>query len=184
MSNDLKKLSIIASIEVLPSGHIQVRREDQVLEGDEVLSSKPHRHVLAPGDDLAGQDPRVVAVATAAWTPANVTAWTDEMVAHVAAEQAKRQAAHAAALEAEQKRQQELAEAQAKTVADHARAKAAIEAAHAELTAEQAVLNERAQKLSADRMEIARLRDEVRKQKPQLAALMEVMEAELPADKG
>lgn len=36
----------------------------------------------------------------------------------------------------------------------------------------------------ADRMEIARLRDEVRKQKPQLAALMEVMEAELPADKG
>lgn len=40
------------------------------------------------------------------------------------------------------------------------------------------------QKLSADRMEIARLRDEVRKQKPQLAALMELMEAELPADKG
>jgi len=70
------------------------------------------------------------------------------------------------------------------TVADHARAKAALEAAHAELTAEQAVLNDRAQKLSADRMEIARLRDEVRKQKPQLAALMEVMEAELPADKG
>jgi hypothetical protein len=33
-------------------------------------------------------------------------------------------------------------------------------------------------------MEIARLREEVRKQKPQLAALMEVMEAELPADKG
>jgi regulator of protease activity HflC (stomatin/prohibitin superfamily) len=89
-----------------------------------------------------------------------------------------------AALEAEQKRQQELAEEQAKRQADHARAKAAIEAAHAELTAEQAVLNDRAQKLSADRMEIARLRDEVRKQKPQLAALMEVMEAELPADKG
>jgi len=41
----------------------------------------------------------------------------------LAEEQAKRQAAHAAALEAEQKRQQELAEAQAKTVADHARAK-------------------------------------------------------------
>ena len=38
--------------------------------------------------------------------------------------------------------------------------------------------------LSADRMEIARLRDEVRKQKPQLAALMEVMEAEIPAKKG
>jgi hypothetical protein len=67
MSTEIKKISIIGSIEVLPSGHIQVRRDDQVLEGDEVLSNKPHRHVLAPGDDLTGQDPRVVAEAQAAW---------------------------------------------------------------------------------------------------------------------
>lgn len=67
MSKEIRKVSVIGSIEVLPSGHIQVRRDDQVLEGDEVLSTKPHRHVLAPGDDLTGQDPRVVAVAQAAW---------------------------------------------------------------------------------------------------------------------
>mgnify|MGYP000028105127 FL=1 len=172
------------SINVKPTGEVEVVVTTIDLKDGTPIGSSKHTDVLAPGQDLTGWDDQVVTVCTAAWTPENVKGWTAEMLAALAEEQAKRQAAHADELEAEQKRQQELAEAQAKTVADHARAKAAIEAAHAELTAEQAVLNERAQKLSADRMEIARLRDEVRKQKPQLAALMEVMEAELPADKG
>ena len=172
------------SINVKPTGEVEVVVTTIDLKDGTPIGSSKHTDVLAPGQDLTGWDDQIVAVCTAAWTPENVKGWTAEMLATLAEEQAKRQAAHAAALEAEQKRQQELAEAQAKTVADHARAKGALEAAHAELTAEQAVLNERAQKLSADRMEIARLRDEVRKQKPQLAALMEVMEAELPADKG
>jgi hypothetical protein len=39
----------------------------RVLEDGEVLSSSYHRHVLQPGDDLSNEDPKVVAVATAAW---------------------------------------------------------------------------------------------------------------------
>lgn len=150
------------SINVKPTGEVEVVVTTIDLKDGTPIGSSKHTDVLAPGQDLTGWDDQVVTVCTAAWTPENVKGWTAEMLAALAEEQAKRQAAHAAALEAEQKRQQELAEAQAKTVADHARA----------------------QKLSADRMEIARLRDEVRKQKPQLAALMELMEAELPADKG
>lgn len=147
------------SINVKPTGEVEVVVTTIDLKDGTPIGSSKHTDVLAPGQDLTGWDDQVVAVCTAAWTPENVKGWTAEMLATLAEEQAKRQATHA-------------------------RAKAAIEAAHAELTAEQAVLNDRAQKLSADRMEIARLRDEVRKQKPQLAALMEVMEAELPADKG
>jgi hypothetical protein len=33
----------------------------RVLEDGEVLSSSYHRHVLKPGDDLSGEDPKVVA---------------------------------------------------------------------------------------------------------------------------
>jgi len=39
------------------------------------LSSSYHRHVVAPGDDLSGQDERVSAVATATWTPAVISAY-------------------------------------------------------------------------------------------------------------
>ena len=44
-----------------------MRKVTRVLEDGEVLSSSYHRHVLSPGDDLSNEDPKVVAVATAAW---------------------------------------------------------------------------------------------------------------------
>lgn len=66
----LTKEIIVDRIEVLESNAIQVRTATRVLEDDELLSQSYHRHVLQPGDDLTDQDPRVVAIATAAWNNA------------------------------------------------------------------------------------------------------------------
>jgi len=63
----LTKETIIDKIEVLESGTIQVRAATRVLEDGEVLSQSYHRHVLQPGDDLTNEDPKVAAIATAAW---------------------------------------------------------------------------------------------------------------------
>ena len=63
----ITELSVIDKIEVLEDGHIQVRRADKVLRDGVEVAKTYHRHVLAPGDDLSGQDAKVVAVATAVW---------------------------------------------------------------------------------------------------------------------
>ncbi len=63
----LTKEIVIDKIEVLESNAIQVRQVTRVLEDGEVLSSSYHRHVLQPGADLTNEDPKVVAIATAAW---------------------------------------------------------------------------------------------------------------------
>ena len=63
----LTKEIVIDKIEVLESNAIQVRKVTRVLEDGEVLSQSYHRHVLQPGDDLTNEDPKVVAIATAAW---------------------------------------------------------------------------------------------------------------------
>ena len=61
------ELSVIDKIEVLEDGQIQVRRADKVLRDGVEIAKTYHRSVLAPGDDLTNQDPRVVAVALAVW---------------------------------------------------------------------------------------------------------------------
>jgi len=72
----LTKETVVDKIEVLESGTIQVRAATRVLEDGEVLSSSYHRHVLHPGDDLSNEDPKVVAIATAAWADAVIAAYT------------------------------------------------------------------------------------------------------------
>ena len=76
----LTKETIVDKIEVLEKGQVQVRTATRVLEDGAVLSSSFHRHVLAPGDDISGQDAKVSAIATATWTPEVVTAY-EEMIA-------------------------------------------------------------------------------------------------------
>lgn len=64
----LTKEVVIDKIEVLESGAIQVRQVTRVLEDGQVLSSSYHRHVLQRGDDLTNEDPKVQAIAAAAWS--------------------------------------------------------------------------------------------------------------------
>ena len=63
----LTKEIVTDKIEVLESGAIQVRQATRVLEDDVVLSTSYHRHVLERNADLTNEDPKVVAIATAAW---------------------------------------------------------------------------------------------------------------------
>ena len=71
----LTKETVIDKIEVLEMGQIQVRTANRVLEDGQVLSQAFHRHVLAPEDDLSGQDAKVQAIANATWTADVVSAY-------------------------------------------------------------------------------------------------------------
>jgi urease accessory protein UreE len=71
----LEEKSVVDKIEVLLAGQIQVRRRDQVLKDGTEIAATYHRHVLSPGDDLTNEDPRVVAIAEATWTPEVIDAY-------------------------------------------------------------------------------------------------------------
>ena len=77
----LTKETVVDKIEVLEMGQVQVRTATRVLEDGAVLSSSFHRHVLAPGQDLIDQDPKVVAIASAVHTPEVVAAYEAQMAA-------------------------------------------------------------------------------------------------------
>jgi len=81
----LEKVEITDKIEVLENGTIQVRCATRVLEDGAVLSSSFHRHVLHPNQDLTDEDPKVVAIANATWTPEVISAY-EAMVAEQEAE--------------------------------------------------------------------------------------------------
>jgi urease accessory protein UreE len=65
----LEEKSVVDKIEVLLAGQVQVRRRDQILKDGVEVAATYHRHVLSPGDNLTNEDPRVVAIAEATWTP-------------------------------------------------------------------------------------------------------------------
>ena len=72
---------IIDKIEVLETGHIQVRQAT-VIERDGVeLTRTFHRWTLEPGGDLSQQDGRVVSVAQAVWTEAVIAAYRAKQTA-------------------------------------------------------------------------------------------------------
>jgi len=80
----LNKTNIVDKIETLENGTIQIRTATRIDEDGTVLSSSFHRHVLTPGQDLTDQDPKVIAIANAVWTPEVVTAYNDMIAAQEA----------------------------------------------------------------------------------------------------
>lgn len=64
----LEKTMSIDKIEILESGHIQVRRATKIMEDGEEISKAYYRYVLNPGDSLEGQEKKVIAIAKAIWT--------------------------------------------------------------------------------------------------------------------
>ena len=62
----LTKETAVDLIEVV-GNNIQVREATVIMDDDKEIAKTYHRHVLQPGDDLTGQDPKVVAVANAVW---------------------------------------------------------------------------------------------------------------------
>jgi hypothetical protein len=64
----LEKIEIVDRIEVLENGCVQVRTKTAIKEDGVEISSKFHRHVVAPGDNYSGEDPRVQGVCVALHT--------------------------------------------------------------------------------------------------------------------
>jgi len=71
----LEEKTVIGSRDVLANGNIQVRT-DTIIEKDGVeISRTYHRHVIAPGDDVSGEDASVQIVANAVHTPEVIAAY-------------------------------------------------------------------------------------------------------------
>ena len=70
----LEKHVSVDLIEVLETGCVQVRTRTVILEDGQQISGTYHRHVVAPGDDYSGENPRVQAICAAAHTPEVIAA--------------------------------------------------------------------------------------------------------------
>ena len=92
----LEKKTVTGQIEVGELGTIGLRTDTVVLDDGNEISRTYHRKVLAPGDDVSGEDAKTQAVAGAVWT--------DEVKAAYAAAQA------AAAPAAEESSEEESSE--------------------------------------------------------------------------
>jgi len=67
--------TIVDSIDVLPSGQIQVRKATRVFRDGEEISKSFHRHVVSPGQDLSKEDPRVAAIGAVVHTAEVIAAF-------------------------------------------------------------------------------------------------------------
>jgi hypothetical protein len=71
----LKKVIAADLIEVTENGIVQVRTKTAIMEDGVEISSKFHRHVVAPGDDYSGEDARVKAICKATHTAEVIAAF-------------------------------------------------------------------------------------------------------------
>ena len=71
----LEKKVLTDLIEVLENGCVQVRTKTAIVEDGKEISSKFHRHVVAPGADYSAEDAKVQAICAAVHTPEVVAAY-------------------------------------------------------------------------------------------------------------
>ena len=71
----LEKVIIVDRIEVVENGCIQVRTKTAIMEDGKQISGQFHRHVVAPGDDVSGEDAKVQAIAASIHTAEVIAAY-------------------------------------------------------------------------------------------------------------
>jgi len=71
---------IVDKVELVESNHIQVRTATIIEKDGTEIARTIHRHVLAPGDDVTNQDPKVQAIANAVWTEEVIAAYQASLV--------------------------------------------------------------------------------------------------------
>jgi len=76
----LEKKEIVDLMEVLENGSVQVRTKTAILEDGIEISSKFHRHVVAPGADYSAEDAKVQAICAAIHMPEVVAAYEASQV--------------------------------------------------------------------------------------------------------
>ena len=77
----LEKVISVDLIEVVENGSIQVRTKTAIKEDGVEISSKFHRHVVAPGADYSAEDAKVQAICAATHTKDVVAAYKASQVA-------------------------------------------------------------------------------------------------------
>ena len=70
----LEKVISVDLIEIVENGSLQVRTKTAIKEDAVEISSKFHRHVVAPGDDYSAEDARVKAICAILHTPEVIAA--------------------------------------------------------------------------------------------------------------
>jgi len=81
----LEKVISVDLIEVIENGSIQVRTKTAIKEDGIEISSKFHRHVVAPGADVSAEDAKVQAIAASIHTPEVIAAYQAVIAAQEAA---------------------------------------------------------------------------------------------------
>jgi hypothetical protein len=76
----LEKIEVVDLMEVLENGCVQVRTKTAILEDGKEISSKFHRHVVAPGADYSDEDAKVHAICKATHTKDVVAAYKASQV--------------------------------------------------------------------------------------------------------
>jgi hypothetical protein len=76
----LEKKEVVDLIETLENGSVQVRTKTVILENGLEISSKFHRHVIAPGNNYNAEDAKVQAICAAVHTPEVVAAYKASQV--------------------------------------------------------------------------------------------------------
>ena len=71
----LEKVISVDLIEVVENGTLQVRTKTVIKEDGVEISSKFHRHTVAPGADVSGEDAKVKAIAASVHTAAVIAAY-------------------------------------------------------------------------------------------------------------
>jgi hypothetical protein len=66
---------IVDLVELVQSNHIQVRTANIIEKDGTEIARTFHRHVLAPGDSIVNEDPKVQAIANAVWTEEVIAAY-------------------------------------------------------------------------------------------------------------
>ncbi len=71
----LTETTKVDQVELTAINTIQVRTAN-IIEKDSIEIARTfHRHVLAPGDDISNEDPKVQAIANAIWTEEVIAAY-------------------------------------------------------------------------------------------------------------
>ena len=78
----LTKETVVDQITVVEDGTILYREATRIMEDGTQLSQTYHRTSLTPGQDLAGQPEKVVAICNVAWTEAVVAAYEAQQEAN------------------------------------------------------------------------------------------------------
>jgi hypothetical protein len=75
----LNKIIEIDQIEVVRTGHVQVREATIITENGQQISRTFHRYLLFPGQDVSDQPSNVKDICKAAWTKEVIKEYQDEI---------------------------------------------------------------------------------------------------------